>query len=1110
RLTTLACCLVATALSAQTAPVKTDFNGDGKSDILWQKTTTSATVEQQMFNSSILAQGAVHTPQNSNWVVVAAADANGDGKADLFWQNRLTGDVYLMYMDGLSPVFTATASIPASKKIYSEPNPDWQIVLAADLNQDGVTDLLWHNKADGRVFSMYLDATGAVKSTSAVIYTEKALDWAPVAFGNFSKVTNGTDIVWYNHASGAVYLMPLGADGKPTAAGKIIYTEANTAWKLVAAADFNNDGNVDLLWWNNTTGQVYLLLLDSSFAKISTDAGKGVSGVIYTEKVVTGFVPVAVGDYNGDGYTDILWRNQVTGQVYMMFMDSAHPGKVNATDSAIVYTEADTTWRPVAGLSTVNITPPVADPLAATLFTGESAIAPFVPMVTLTKNDPITFSAGVRGPVSDANLAWEVWNAAATAKITDAAVASVTSGGAFSAASTAQNFLLKAVSSADATKVSSRLIKVVPAAAITSFTVDKSSVAQGSPVTFGFGLTGNSTAVLTTDSDVNFSQSVFGQTSATITPSASGTWTLTAKNVTGKAASATVVVAVDSTNTALDVAITTNTAGVVGNVTNVSIGNVYTASVKAETGVTYAWTITKGAGGSAAQSAVISGGQGTNQITYNPTGTAGDTLVISITKTDAKGNSNTGTKTITLVKAPTVVKSLSMNQATIASGKNFDKYVTVGKPITVTAMDGASTPAAITGNTNVWTVTPASAGVITAQNDAAGTVTISPTGTGTINIAVVAKNAAGATLTSYAENRTIIADPTAATYLITPAGTGFVTPNVASNGGASVPDAGGAVATYAWTLGFTGSAAATIDTGTDTARVMTYTATAGAASNTVTFSCAVTNANNLTGTISNMAATGGGVTVALQTLAAAPAKPSAITFTAPAGNVTMGKNSTASVTSTSAGLVNTAGYKTYHWVITNATFVSGQDTNTGVITYTPTAAGPVTFSVTEVNAAGVASAAQTDTTTIAGVAAPAFTTPLAATSLLSAGDSCFVTYAFTGGTGTLINTTGTGVTAKSNVTGLSSNTTSVVYGTGTSTATTTYTNSTLNANDPAAKQTLTLLVTNAAGDTASQTVTVDVAALADNTNTFLNPFTNVLLSAPYDGTAKDYGTSLWL
>jgi hypothetical protein len=49
---------------------------------------------------------------------------------------------------------------------------------------------------------------------------------------------------------------------------------------------------------------------------------------------------VAQGDYNGDGKDDLLWRNDSTGQVYMMLMS----GTAIANQSQ-VYTEANMAWH---------------------------------------------------------------------------------------------------------------------------------------------------------------------------------------------------------------------------------------------------------------------------------------------------------------------------------------------------------------------------------------------------------------------------------------------------------------------------------------------------------------------------------------------------------------------------------------------------------------------------------------------------------------------------------------------------------------------------------------------------------------------------------------------
>jgi hypothetical protein len=49
---------------------------------------------------------------------------------------------------------------------------------------------------------------------------------------------------------------------------------------------------------------------------------------------------VAQGDYNGDGKADLLWRNDATGQVYMVNMNG-----LGILSQAVVYTEPNPAWK---------------------------------------------------------------------------------------------------------------------------------------------------------------------------------------------------------------------------------------------------------------------------------------------------------------------------------------------------------------------------------------------------------------------------------------------------------------------------------------------------------------------------------------------------------------------------------------------------------------------------------------------------------------------------------------------------------------------------------------------------------------------------------------------
>jgi FG-GAP-like repeat len=69
-------------------PVKADFNGDGKSDILWQNSVNGQRVIWVMNGtsySSYVDLGIVAT----SWRIVGSADFNADRDPDILWENSL-------------------------------------------------------------------------------------------------------------------------------------------------------------------------------------------------------------------------------------------------------------------------------------------------------------------------------------------------------------------------------------------------------------------------------------------------------------------------------------------------------------------------------------------------------------------------------------------------------------------------------------------------------------------------------------------------------------------------------------------------------------------------------------------------------------------------------------------------------------------------------------------------------------------------------------------------------------------------------------------------------------------------------------------------------------
>jgi hypothetical protein len=265
---------------------------------------------------------AIYSEPDLAWKVVGQGDFNGGGGTDLLWRHGVTGQVYLSLTD-------AGGAIVAGGKVMVEANPAWKIVGTPDFDGDGIADVLWWNSVTGQVYAMAMTAT--VAKAQGFIYTEPDTHWKIVAVGDFSGSGKRNQLVWRHALNGQVYLQTVDfSRGAFAVGGATIYSEPNAAWKIVAAADFNGDRKTDLLWRNDATGQVYMMLMNGT--AIAAQAP------VWNEPDLAWKI-AASGDYNGDGRADILWRNDATGDVYMMLMNG-----FTIANRGLIYREPNLAW----------------------------------------------------------------------------------------------------------------------------------------------------------------------------------------------------------------------------------------------------------------------------------------------------------------------------------------------------------------------------------------------------------------------------------------------------------------------------------------------------------------------------------------------------------------------------------------------------------------------------------------------------------------------------------------------------------------------------------------------------------------------------------------------
>ena len=301
---------------ASTAPVLNDFDGDGKSDLLWRNTANGSEVIWKSANSATV-QG-VNTLGDQNWKVMALGDFDGDGKADILWRNTSSG-ANTIWKSGNSATSQAVSPLG---------NLDWKIMGAGDFDGDGKADILWRNTTNGQASIWKSGNVGTMQSVS----TLADQNWKVAGIGDFDG-DGKSDILWRNTASGVNTIWKSGN----SATSQGVSPLANQDFKVVGVGDFDGDGKSDILWRNGSTG------VNAIWKSANGATPQAVSTLSDLNWQVVG-----TGDYDGDGKSDILWRNASTGV-------NAIWKSANSATSQSVSPITDQNWAVLDGLESGDL-----------------------------------------------------------------------------------------------------------------------------------------------------------------------------------------------------------------------------------------------------------------------------------------------------------------------------------------------------------------------------------------------------------------------------------------------------------------------------------------------------------------------------------------------------------------------------------------------------------------------------------------------------------------------------------------------------------------------------------------------------------------------------------
>jgi FG-GAP-like repeat len=350
-----------------------DFNGDGKSDIVW---LNGSTPTMWLMNGTTVASSAVLPTPPSSWRVVATGDFNGDTKSDILWVNS-DNTPAIWEMSGTSII--SSFALPA-------PPSSWHIAGTGDFNGDHKSDILWIN-SDNTPAIWEMNGASII---SAVALPAPPSSWHIAATGDFNG-DGKSDILWLNsNNTPAIWEM-----NSTSIISAVALPAPPASWRLAGTGDFNGDGKCDLMW-QNSSGNVSIWEMNGTTIMTALDAGN--PGAAWQL--------VGAGDFTGNGKSDLLFTNPGNGQVQIWTMNGTqavsmqvltNPSTASAgQDSATALSSSPV----LAGIDTYNAGAPLAamSEASATPVLGGGPSGPgTVPVLGAAPSGGL----GASGPASD-------------------------------------------------------------------------------------------------------------------------------------------------------------------------------------------------------------------------------------------------------------------------------------------------------------------------------------------------------------------------------------------------------------------------------------------------------------------------------------------------------------------------------------------------------------------------------------------------------------------------------------------------------------------------------------------------------------------------------------
>ena len=245
-----------------------DFYGDGyASPLIFNSSQNVLEILQEPLNSALpspATQFSLAYILPAGYQFAGVGDFNGDGITDvLIWNSALQqGQVLTMNGSQLSALTTILPGHTSS----------WRVAGVGDFDKNGASDVLLRDDS-GNLEILYFSASNA---TSVADINESALGFgtsndfkqtnptSPTS-GHFDSTWNVAGVVtvsdecasilWVNPSSGELGLTEFSATVPQKLTTQVVFATLPAGSSIAGLGDFNGDGTTDILYWNPSSGQ---------------------------------------------------------------------------------------------------------------------------------------------------------------------------------------------------------------------------------------------------------------------------------------------------------------------------------------------------------------------------------------------------------------------------------------------------------------------------------------------------------------------------------------------------------------------------------------------------------------------------------------------------------------------------------------------------------------------------------------------------------------------------------------------------------------------------------------------------------------------------------------